>query len=216
MRIVTLFILLVASMAAKAQALRVNDLRGVAMRSTTYVEVIGSPYSSEDWQMATLTDVKNNTFADVPVKLDQVRQVLLFKNGKESLEFVVPVTSFELKDPLTDKKAVFKRFPDAKPNKFFYAQVLSDGKVKLLKADRKSIGEERAFNSAKTDKVILSETSYLFATDGNAQPLKAEKSNVDVVFADHKSEVNAYIKKQKLSFKNEGDLIALVMYYNSL
>ena len=86
--------------------------------------------------------------------------------------------------------------------------------MKLIKYQKKELIERASYASAPED-IIKTQTRY-YILQGTRLYKVAGFRELRNVLADRKAEVDAYMNKQQLSWKNEADIIDLVAYYNSL
>jgi len=117
--------------------------------------------------------------------------------------------------PQKVKKLIFKKneveqvfipleYSDKKTINLGYFELLTDGKMKLLKQYKKG---------GKKD----IKTEFFFQTeDTPAECFKVKKSSILKVLKRHKSEVSKFIVENKMDIKKENDLKKVFDFYNSL
>jgi hypothetical protein len=66
------------------------------------------------------------------------------------------------------------------------------------------------------DSYILEQTYYLEKPDKPASRIKMNKKSVISAFCDKQNQVEKYIKKNKIRFKTQEDMVRVVDYYNGL
>jgi hypothetical protein len=101
-----------------------------------------------------------------------------------------------------------------------YFVELSKGKARLLlKQGKKFVQERQATSSYAKDQPAKfeDEISYYIVTEGNAA-IETRLRAKDVISAlpDHKKELAAFVKKNKLKLKTEAEVLQLLLYYNSI
>lgn len=136
------------------------------------------------------------------------------------MTFVKPVNEFTLAiiaSAGTEQMLFRNGFTSTNGNaaKTFY-QVLSDGETPLLKRSFKKILENKPYGSATVVKTFEEIHNYYLVQQGKPLKIKKDKKAILELLSDYKSELEAFIKSNNLSFKSETDLIMLMTYYNSL
>jgi len=101
-----------------------------------------------------------------------------------------------------------------------YFVELSQGKARLLLKQGKKFVEARSASSSYTKDQpakFEDERTYYIITEGNPG-IEVRLKNKEILQAlpDHKKELQAFVKSNKLKMKNEGDVIQVLTYYNSL
>lgn len=105
------------------------------------------------------------------------------------------------------------------PDKGSYYEVLVAGKCYLLLKEGvilQSAELPKPYTDAKPAKFIKRKNLYYFLVDKNIPVRISSKKTISEVLSDKSSEISAFIRKNKLSYKKEKDLIRIVNYYNSL
>ena len=186
-----------------------------------YNDLEGNPYLTEDWVQGTVSLASGESYKDVPLKFDLVRNEPLFQNSKgEAMSFVSAVRKFSLINPTASEKSVLQfrngfKAADGGTAETFY-QVLTDGESPLLKKISKVVTETKPFNSATTIKTFDQVQILFIVKDGLPVKIRKDKKVVLEALGDYSAQLDEYIKTKKLNLKSEPDLIALVSYYNSL
>lgn len=205
---------LVFGVSASAQQL-LKDHMGRPYQDKQYVDVQGSPFLYSDWQQGAVT-LKSGVSYEVPkLKYDQVKDELLFlSDGGNEHTFADPVAEFVL------NKRVFRNgylAADGTSPATYY-EVLVDGPAQLLKRTSKNVYEEATYSSATKVKSIMSNEAFYLSANASSAPVKLRKDKKAIVNAlsDKKTELEKYIKDERLDLKQEADMAKLVTYYNSL
>lgn len=202
----------------KAKAQYLQDIQGRPIMETSYTDIKGTPFLFENWMPGVVQLENGNTFNNVPLKYNVFDEKLYFKNPKneELLEFVQPVKSFKFV-ALDDAGVYEKGFPaiDKFTGETFYS-VLYSGKEKLLNKKYKTTLEVRPYNSATTEKSFVDHSDYFLVKNGKIERIKNSKKDFLAIFSDKANEIDAFIKKEKIDFKNNADLVKVFQYYDSL
>ena len=208
---------------AKAQISNLSDISGTVITQKNYAEVNGSPYFFDKWVNGNVVLANGKAIKDIGLKYDQVKDELLFA-GKNNEEYYFndPIKEFTLVGEKNKVAFVFlfrNGFPDMKnlTVKSFY-EVVTDGEIKLLKKNVKSISETKEYNSATTVKNINDNFNYYLANSTGITQLKKDDMKVlATALNEQKSSlILEYAKKNKLSPKKEEDLIKVITFYYSI
>ncbi|WP_299706860.1 hypothetical protein [uncultured Pontibacter sp.] len=202
------------SFTASAQVEMIQDFMGRPIEIKQYVDVKGSPYLTDDWQAGSVKLDNGKIFEGLQLKYDQIEEELMFLNKAEEAQlFVDPIAEF------TIIGRTFRRGytpADGATPKTFY-QVLADGETQLLKRTSKKIYEEVPYGTAtKIKNIIENETYYLADAEGKLTKIRKDKKAITNALSNKKSELEDYVKANRLDLRQEGDMAKLVTYYNSL
>lgn len=195
-----------------------QEVNGRPIRANTNTEVSGDPYLFPEWKEAVVELADGRSFKNIPVKLDILNQQLLFAgSNNEELEFIDKVKAFIIKDE--NRHHIFKNgYPSTKSttsDAFF--EVLSEGKITLLKRQWKVIWEEKTYNSATKTQNILDNTAYYVIQpgDNSLDQIKLQKKAIMNMIKDKEPKVSEFIKKESIDFDEEGTA-KIITFYNSL
>lgn len=101
-----------------------------------------------------------------------------------------------------------------------YFVEMNKGNARLLLKQGKKFVEARSASSSYTKDQpakFENELTYYIITEGNPGiEVRLKVKEVVQALPDHKKEVQAFVKNNKLKMKNEGELIQVLNYYNSL
>ena len=207
----TILLLLFITGVSKAQFLQ--DIQGRVITEQTYIDVIGSPFFNNDFVTGNVVLTNGNKFQCVPLKYNSYNDELFFKNPKDGslLSFEVPVKSFELLG-----QTYINGFPaiDNFNENSFYG-LIANSSVKLLVKNYKTILENKPYNSASVEKKFEDNKVYYVFKAGKMQRFKPTKKDILEIFGDKSSEIDAFLKKDKVDFKNYADLAKVFEYYSS-
>lgn len=102
--------------------------------------------------------------------------------------------------------------------KCFFEVLNESPSLKLLKKHRCKIVEGKpgdGIDPGRNDRYVLFSEYYTSLNNLPAKKLKLTRDNVLALMADHKAEVQTYIKENRLKVKMEDDLIKLFKYYST-
>jgi hypothetical protein len=214
------FCLLAFVNTASAQFLHEQDYKPITTKSHTDVE--GSAYLYDDWMPGSVklaNGVTNN--APMLLRYDVVDDQLFFKDkAGETMAFVVPVKDFTIEAFENDVTVIrhfrsgYNNIEGNTPSSFF--EVLSDGKIQLIKKINKVVFETQNIGSASKTRSFLDKTKYYLVNNGKALQVKNDKKSLLAALGDKQAQMEDYIKTNKINFKSDTQLGKLVDYYNSL
>ncbi|HLK30787.1 MAG TPA: hypothetical protein VKT28_19575 [Puia sp.] len=187
-----------------------------------YINVSGTAFFFDTWKSGIIEIDEHNVFDNVQLRLDlHDQQVhLMNSNGNEIVIKPGAVRKITLFDSTAKSPMAYSfqcGFPstDNQTTKNFY-QILSDGKIKFLKSERKSIKEDKDSFSGETKKEFVNYEDYYFFVDYKLQRLKKDKTSIVGLMKDKNDKVEEFVQSNKISFKSVDDIKKLVDYYNSL
>ncbi len=180
--------------------------------------VSGSPYLLTRWASTEIRLKDGKIARAVPVRLNLIDNEIHYLKGDAEYILERPVRELILTDTVTDFVYVFRNgYPaTGKINARTLLQVMTEGKRTLLKHHRKQVNETKPYGSATTEQKIRNSDVFYIYEDGRMIPIKSSRQDILGFFSDQKSALESFIKAEGLQFKNEGDLVRLVEYYNKL
>lgn len=202
-----------------------NTMAAYDMR---YEGVKGSRYFIDEWLTGQLVFIKENTKApkSVPLKYDSQNKEVLFKRSIGDSIIVNPnqIKGFIINDVAHNISYPFVKFEGLKTEggtvPVAYLMVLYKNKTSLLKYVSKMM--QKANYSAvsnvdrRYDAFIDNSEYFIQKPDGSLSRTKLKKNAILKAFKDKEEQIEAYIKKENITFKNEYDLARVVGYYNTL
>ena len=208
----TILLLLLSIGILNAQFLQ--DIQGRVITEQSYTDVIGSPFLNDAFVNGNVVLTNGVKFKSVLLKYSSYNDELFFKNPKDEslLSFVVPVKSFELLGQTYVNG--FPRIDNFTENSFY--ELIANSSVKLLVKNYKTILENKPYNSASVEKKFEDNKIYYVFKAGKMKRFKPSKKDFMETFADKSSEIDIFLKKEKVDFKNNADLVKVFEYYSSL
>ena len=202
--------LILATIAAHAQGMFIQDINGRPIFENGYTEIEGSPYLKDEWSRGNVKAKHNGkTYELAKMRYDTYKDELEYEENQKSYRFSSEITEF------TTTSGVFRnKIPayESLSGRNFY-QVLYDGKVKLLKRTVTKIQTEKLYSSATTTKrFVKDEFLYLFK-DGAITRLKKDKKALLEALSDKQADLEAFIKEQKIKFSKEEDFLRVLEKY---
>lgn len=213
-------LLLVLSLPVHSQNVDVQYADREIVKTGVYAEVTGEPYLFEGWRPGNVVYKDGTVAKDMDIKYDQVSNDLLFKKGDAEYSFPKPVKEFTILGKLADVLVFKSGYPAHGQNdgNTFY-QVLAEGDgIAFLKRNNKSIAKQNVYGSSTIHKLVRENVVYYFYEEGKG--LKTVKKDAKSILAlldkSKKPTLEDFIRQEKLKFKEDGDLIALLEFYQTL
>ena len=216
---ITLLLLFIFTIRLKAQFIQnLPDIQGKPLLERTYSDVSGTLFLYNDWLKGAVEQGNNISYKDVDLKYSTYKDELFFKNPKDGsmLSFVLPVTAFSL--TINGKIEIYRNgFPDIDNfNTKSYYQVIFDGGIKLLLKSYKTLIEVKPYNSTTTEKKFVDNSAYYVLNDNVMTKFKPSMKDFLEIFNSKSNEIDAFIKKEKIDFKQNQDLTKVFVYYSTL
>lgn len=200
----------------QAQQIVLQDIDGKPLSRNQFTDIDGSPFLLDDWLPAAIYFQSGGVLTDFKVKYDVINDALVFLDKDGNLNnFKDRVKSFKFVKG--GKNYVFDtQFPaiDGHSDQSYY-QVLSTGKIQLLKKYNKVILEPQNYNSANIAKKIQDVVNlYVYNVDDKSiVKLKQQESFLAEKLKIEATELKRYLKENKLNIKKDEDLIKLFAFY---
>lgn len=194
-----------------------NNLAGVPTDIMSKTDLVGSVFLEDQWTNAIVQTQKDEIYKDIQVKYNVLEDILYFLGEMDvTMKFIFPIKEFSLLPNNGSPKVFRSGFPKISDyNEVSFYQVLTEGKVLLLKKNIKRITDKREYNSAVTTKEVITNAKYFLFQDGKITEAKKDKSFL-LTYFDKKNGLDNFLATNKIDLKKEEDLIKLVKYYNSL
>lgn len=215
----TLILIFIFTIKLKAQFIQnLPDIQGKPLSESTYSDVSGTVFLYDGWLKGTVEQGNKLSYKDVELKYSTYKDELFFKNPKDGsmLSFVLPVTAFSL--AINGKFDIYRNgFPaidNFNTNSFY--QVIFDGGIKLLFKSYKTLIEVKPYNSTTTEKKFVDNPVYYVLKDNVMTKFKPSRKDFLELFNSKSNEIDAFIKKEKIDFKQHQDLAKVFVYYSTL
>lgn len=223
--VLSLFALL-ASVNAFAQSptAPLNRATGLNELPVAPPEVIGSNYLNEEWVQGNIEIKQNTLIENLPIRYDLGNQTLEIKYEGEVK--ICPLDRIQNFSYLNVESNLFKYFNTSEVNNIGFD--LPKGICRILMNDNnltliKYIYTEKIegnYNLALSmgdpnHKIVKKETPYAIVDETVYEVKNSFNRNSDI-FGNKSAQVKAFVKKNRLKFKSETDLIEIFAHYNSL
>jgi hypothetical protein len=198
-----------------------SDANGKAFENK-YADVAGSAYYFPIYKFSSIEMRDGKKYMDIKAKLNLVEHEVEFISATSREGFIgkglVSLICFNDTVRQEVKKYTFQSgFPaiDNQTTIHFY-QVLSNGKVTLLKSINKSMEERNNELSGERSKEFVSRENWYVYQNGVMKRVKKDQAFFTSLFADKAEAYAKYVNENKVSFKNEDQIAKMVNFLNAL
>ncbi len=182
----------------------------------TYASIEGNPFLFKDFRKGEVALKNGNLF----------RGEFRYDKYADQVEFRVKQGIYWVANPdqvdyikIDSVQLIYVTKEPEHPDKGSYYEVLVSGKCYLLLKEGvilESAKQPKPYTDAQPAQFINRKKNY-YLLDNQNNPVRINnKKVIPEVFSDKKSEISEFMKKNKLSYKDEKDLTRIVNYYNSL
>ena len=174
----------------------------------------GSPYLFKNWNTFAIIHISNGKKFTIN-NLNYDTKIDRFVS-KVSLDSVYVFDASNLKEVTLNNKK-FKRFDRNDRYEYFQLVALSKGKDILKKSIKliKKGSIDPLTNKKNKDKYVNSSKYFLNSKNG-IEEFKLKKKSFLKIFGNNSLKIKKFIKKEKLSIKNDEDIAKIFKYYNQL
>jgi hypothetical protein len=189
------------------EVVSMNDLFSKQLRSKSGNEIKGNPYLYKEWKKNGIVISKGNRHQYHAINYDIYRDQVVVLKSKDSV-FIIDKY---LIDGFVINNRKFSQYKGS-----FYEELYSGDKASLLKKYETKI-IEGMFNptdaTRKPDRLNIVDDYYIKKGD-NIVKFSPSKKTLSETFGISQGELKSYLKKNKLSYKNEKDLTEIFKHYN--
>jgi hypothetical protein len=199
------------------------DINGKSLVNDKYDPAIeGFPFIIREWMEADLLTKNGVEVKKVKVKLNIESNELYYLDSANTAWIAEEGTVKKIScvNLLSSEKIpyVFKcGYPPVdKQNSNYYYQVLTEGKIELLKNNYKTIvSSKNDFSGEKRKEFVERSDNYVYSAKGITM-LKNDKSFLMELMKDKAAGVEEFLLSNKINFKKIQDIRKLINYYNGL
>jgi len=193
-------------------------MTGEYLNTLTEKDIKGSPYLNDEFITGSVYTVSKTQYTDIPLR---------YNIYNDEIEFETPDKKIAAIDtPEIVEKVIFGEytmeyipFDYAKKVKKGFFQVLLKGNVSLYARSEVEFHKETPpapYKEPEPAKFIRKADNYYLRFGMESAVSCGNKKELVESFPEHKNEMEAFIKKNKINVKKEDELKKLVEYYNSL
>lgn len=197
------------------------DKNGGAFHSY-YEGVDGHPYFIEKFMDATIGLNNGGIYNNVKARIDLCKQEIHFRFPLDSERIALPglVTEIIFYDTVESGihtytfQSGYPEIDNLKRDNYY--QVLSDGKITMLKSTVKKINKSKNEMSGEISSQFDTYEDYYIYIKYEMKRIRKDREYILDLLADKRKEMEAYASQQKLNFKSMDSIKKLMDYYNSL
>jgi hypothetical protein len=184
-----------------------------------YVDVKGSPFLMDQWVTGRL-DLDQRTYFDrVKLKFDVYNNSFIL--NRHDTAYQVSKAIREVRLYPSDDTAAAMLFRNgytlsARIGPAMYVQVLADGRISLLKYDKKEMQEYTEYGDATKYKRFEDASGYFILGSGAAKSITLSKKNLQETLGDRWPAVADYMTTNYLNGKDERSWAMAIKFYDSL
>lgn len=181
------------------------------------INLEGSPYLNEEWQTGSIILKNGDTIPSISLRLNVLKGEMQYQYEEKTYAIGAP----EGLNEIIMGRRIFKYLTYTEDSKLKknYFEVLSNGKSCLLKYHYIVIlpaNFNLALNSGNKNDQIVHKMKYYAKIGDSIIEIEKRGKNLISAFGNNEALISKYIKENKISLKNESDLITLIKYSNTL
>lgn len=196
-----------------------SPFQGEKFKMKSDMDVEGTPLLFDDWKSGEITLVTGESFKLDKLNFDASGLRFIYSKNDTLYELQSNVNKVKINNGNgpEDTTSVMLFRNDMLPGQPLFAQVLTKGKITILREfSKKPEGENYTNGVVTTSRKYVLHTMDVALTGGKTVPLKYSSAGLAELTSDKKNEVDSYVKANKLKPKNAEDFIKSINYYNSL
>lgn len=173
-----------------------------------------SIYLGEDWPLGTIVLRNGKIIDNYNLRYNLLADQMQFIAAGDTLAFATPS---EIETVMFDGQSfVYCTYLCDKSLKQGYFEILEPGNNKLLLKRMVTYHLNNGDNVDSKGEFLISSCYFIAKGNQPAEKIACNKKKALMVLDEHKSEIQAYVKKTGNKVKTEDELRKLVVYYNSL
>ncbi len=192
--------------------------KGEIKRTLTEADIEGSPYFNYDFINGNVYTTSKTMFTEIPLRLNIYNDEMEFKSPDGN---IAAIATPEIVEKITIENDVWVYTPYSAGKRVSrsFLRLIAKGKVKLYVRPNVSFKDAvppSGYKDAEPAQFKAQADTYYIRYGEEAAQLIENKKDLEKIFPDHKKEIAAFIKNNKINHRKEGKLKELVDYYNSL
>jgi hypothetical protein len=180
-------------------------------------EIQGTPYLDKEFNPGKITTNEGTVIADIPLRYNGSTDDLEFLKGED--HYVVDPKTLVAKAEFGGKVFSCKQYDINNRTQSGFFEILNEGKATLLIRYTVKFYEKeppKPFSDPKPARFDNPKKEYYLSFGGLPAKLITTKKSFLELFGNQKDEMDAFISKNKLSIKEDGELKKIVAHFNSL
>jgi hypothetical protein len=180
------------------------------------VNIKGSPFLNEQWQLGNLISKNGSIFKSVNIKFDIYNQKFIFNRNDSSFEVPDAINEVIIypnpKDTLI--KAIYQKghIPN---NQNAFVQVFVEGKFALYKYVKKDIQEYTEYGNATKFQQYADIEQFYYIENGKMENVNISKKNFEKYLKGKTIPLDSFIKEKSLSGKALNDWMEAIQFLNA-
>ena len=182
---------------------------------------IQAQYKDGQWTRGNVKFRNGQEAKNILLLFDVINNSLYFKEGKTTMEFVLPVYEFEiglLLDPDTAMVRYRSSYPAVNNNndETFYEIVVDGSKMQLLWCRAKNVKMYKDESVPEQRRNTEKEQWYVYLPEGKMVKIKKDKNEIIQALPEYADQINKIVKEKSLRLKEAEDFIQLFASLNGL
>lgn len=192
--------------------------RGESNQGIAESDIEGSPYLNDEFIEGTVYTTSSLQYNNIPLRYNIFSNNLEFKTPENIIMTIATPEIIEIAE-FGDYKMSYIPYAISKKIKRGFLTEIEKGKLSLYSKQEVQYQEPTkaaAYEDPEPARFVLQPDSYFIRVELNEAKIINNKKELIAIFPDHKKEVAAFIKKNKVKTNKEESLVKLLKYYNSL
>ncbi|PKP33665.1 MAG: hypothetical protein CVU00_10390 [Bacteroidetes bacterium HGW-Bacteroidetes-17] len=179
-------------------------------------DIKGSPYLKTEFVLGDILTYNKIHYVNVPLRYNIYNDEIEFEVDKENYLAISSPESIQ-KIIIGDDAFIYTVKRNKKGEQFGYYQLLHEGKVRLLSRHNivfKEATRTTGYKAAESAKFEKNSNTYYLQKENDEPHEISNKKDLVAMLGPQGEKINLLIKKEKLNFRKEEDLIKLVKFMN--
>jgi len=193
-------------------------INGEIKNVLTEADIEGSPYMTDEFINGSVFTTSKIQYNDIPLRYNVYNDEMQFQSPDGNISAIAAPEVIE-KVTFGEYTMEYIPFTNAKRIRRGFFVLLVDGNVKLYarpNVEYRPPVPPAPYKEPEPAKFLEKSDTYYIRIGLEAAQLIENKKDLEEIFPDHKKEVAAFIKMNKVNHRKEDRLKELVKYYNSL
>jgi hypothetical protein len=182
-------------------------------------DIEGSPYLEDEFIAGSVYTTSKTQYVDLPLRYNIYNEQVEFRNENNEIRAIAEPELIE-KIEIGETEFVFAPFRYGRKIMKSYFILMLEGNASLYKKPEvmfKEATEPGAYKDAEPAQFVRKSDAYYIRLGKSPAIRVSSKKDLESVFSDeHQNEIKNFIRKNKITPRNEKSLIELVEFYNSL
>lgn len=195
--------------------------QGISTFNNSEREVTGSSYLIKEWSVGSIITYNNEGDSNIPIRYDLEGNVVEYKKGIQTYWLKGDrVKKIQWLNPKTAETETFINAKEYKGLVKGFVKVIYDGNYSLIEnysLDKKENATVSALDiGTNGEKIIVKSDLYFLEGDQYQLVPTSKKKFVEILPEDIQTQTLAFIKSEKISLRDNKDLVKLFQWLNSL